>query len=119
MSKIETVEVPAEAMRQLKGWFGDNPDSYVAGSGLPALLKVEVPQPLEVGTTITGQQFAALPPRSVAVDTDGDVWVLSGENAAALVQKEGALDYSVSDYYLATDMGQGVLVHIGATPEEN
>lgn len=107
----ETVEVPVEALRQMQNWFSGEPTDYAPGSGLPVLLAVEVPEPLKVGDTITGEQFAALPPLSVAIDYDGDVWVHTG-GGATLTQAEGT-EYLTADYYLASDLGHGTLVHIG------
>lgn len=117
----ETVQVPVDLLNSLKasivrrtndGWLQE---SYVTGTSVDKLIAL-IPEPIKVGDRINGTQFAALPPLSVAIDSDGDVWVRTAPGDATLVQAGGPFDQEYTtepDAYLATDLGSSTVVHIG------
>lgn len=120
----ETVQVPLDLLNALKnsvinrqGHPGGYAEATVVDTALQHVLDL-IPAPPKVGDKITGQQFAALPPLSVAIDTDGDVWVVTNCGDATLIEKKSVYasreDIVTDDgTYTAADMGQGTLVHIG------
>lgn len=126
---IETVEVPVKALEALRDSRlghgtpqGDYATVLIVEKALANLVAF-IPEPPKVGDTITGQQFAALPPRSVAIDTDGDVWIRTNDEDATIVEKTSVYashnDVVTSpDALYASTFSQGTLVHIGRTEED-
>lgn len=114
----ETVQVPLDLLNNLKasvrgrtndGWLQE---TYVTGKSVDELIAL-IPDPIKVGDKITGVQFASLPPLSVAIDSDGDVWVRTEDEYASLIAKDGDYVTTEEGTYIASDIGNGTVVHIG------
>lgn len=109
----DSVMVPLATLKRWEDEFGHR----IPVDFLREVLDL-IPAPPKVGDTITGRQFAALPPLSVAIDTDGDVWVVTNSSDATVVRSDGTYAshddiVTEEDVYGAIDLHQGTLVHIG------
>lgn len=108
----DTVAVPVDLIKRLKDNY---PYTVRATQSNPVRdIYALLPDPVKVGEPLTEKQIAALPPRSVVVDEDGDLWIVGRDGVTSLVgfnpdgrpRNDGGTAEELAGY-------NNTLVHIG------
>lgn len=104
----QTIPVPVDLLKDLRERYRG--ELRIDPDGLLAQVTALIPSPPKVGDALTaaGVKAAALPERSVLIDSDGDVWVTSEGGSVYL--SECGIDDEANP---STPYEPYLLVHIG------